>query len=78
MSHIPETATTSPLPGTDERGRIIPASPKELRARADYLLGLFQQWEENPQPEDPEGDREFLRAIDANRPEGRKLSEGYY
>jgi hypothetical protein len=75
---MPEITTTSPLPGTDDQGRIIPASPEELRARAEYLLELFKRWEENPPPEDPEGDREFLRAMDANRPAGRKLFDGYY
>ena len=75
---MPDITTTSPLPGTDERGRLIPASPEELRARAERLAEAIREIE--PEPGNPEEDLAILRAIDESRASRgqRTLYEGYY
>jgi hypothetical protein len=62
----------------DDRGRALPPSEEERKERSRRLAEALRRWEEDPPAEDPEGDAEFLKAIDSHRPEDRKLFEGYY
>ena len=68
-----------PAPGAlilDARGRIVPPTDEQRRARAEALARALADLDEIP--DDPPGsDEAFWRAIDDGRPR-RKLFEGMY
>lgn len=60
----------------DEHGRAIPMTDEEYRAYAENLRRGLEQL--RTVPDDPrESDEEFMRTIDAGRPE-RPLFKRYY
>jgi hypothetical protein len=60
----------------DERGRLIPLTPEERRARADAAIRTLAAIRNLPD-DDPIGiEAEFMRGIDENRPADRKIFEG--
>ncbi len=60
----------------DEKGRLIPLTPEERRARADAAIRTIAAIRKLPD-DDPIGiEAEFMRGIDENRPADRKIFEG--
>jgi hypothetical protein len=60
----------------DAHGRLIPLTPEERKARSKAAIRALAAIEKLPD-DDPIGvEAEFMRGIDENRPEGRKIFEG--
>ena len=69
---------TFPPLKVDGRGRTIPLSPEEKRARSEAVRRMLKVLRDQPD-NDPAGiEEEIMRGIDTNRPDGMKLFEGYY
>ena len=67
---------TFPPRQLDERGRLIPLTPEERRARSDAAIRTLAAIAKLPD-DDPIGiEAEFMRGIDENRPADRKIFEG--
>jgi hypothetical protein len=60
----------------DERGRLIPLSPVEQRARADAAIGTLAANRNLPDGDPIRIEAEFMRGIDENRPADRKIFDG--
>ena len=69
---------TFPPRRLDARGKLVPISAEESKARtraAIRLLRTFDLMKDDPAPASAE---DMMRGIDANRPDGAKLFEGMY
>ncbi len=70
------TTTTSPPARFDAEGRLLPWTDAEQARHAEAVREGMARLAEIPD-EPGEDDRDFFRAMDADRPE-RPLFEGYY
>ncbi len=61
----------------DERGRVIPLSSEERRARSDAAIRALKALRQLPDDDPPGTDERFMRGIDSHRPH-RPLFEGMY
>ena len=62
----------------DEHGRLVPLSPEERKLRSEALIRAINAIRSRPDHDPPDTMERMMRGIDANRPPGRKLFEGYY
>jgi len=62
----------------DAQGRVIPLTPEERKARSEALRRTLEAIDSRPDDDPPGIEEEMMRGIDANRPPGSKLFEGYY
>jgi hypothetical protein len=69
---------TFPPRQLDEHGRLIPLSPEERKARCEAAIRALKAIRSRPDEDPPDIEEQMMRGIDANRPPGRKLFEGYY
>jgi len=69
---------TFPPRQLDERGRLIRLSPAERKARSEAAIRALKAIRVRPDDDPPDIEERMMRGIDANRPPGRKLFEGYY
>ena len=69
---------TFPPRQLDEHGRLIPLSPEERKARSEAAIRALKAIRSRPDDDPPDIEEQMMRGIDANRPPGRKLFEGYY
>jgi hypothetical protein len=60
----------------DERGRLIPLTPEERRARSEAAIRTLAAIAKLPDDDPPGIEAEFMRGIDENRPADRKIFEG--
>jgi hypothetical protein len=60
----------------DERGRLIPLSPEERKARSEAAVRALEAIRKLPDDDPPGIEAEFMRGIDENRPAGQKVFEG--
>jgi hypothetical protein len=80
-THAELTDELGPIPTfppgrLDERGRLIPLTPEERKARSDAAIRTLAAIRKLPD-HDPIGiEAEFMRGIDENRPVDRKIFEG--
>jgi hypothetical protein len=57
----------------DDRGRLIPLSPEERRARSDAAIRTLAAIRNLPDGDPIGTEAEFMRGIDENRPADRKI-----
>ena len=69
---------TFPPRQLDEHGRLIPLSPEERKARSEAAIRALKAIRNLPDDDPPDIEEQMMRGIDANRPPGHKLFEGYY
>ena len=67
-----------PRRALDERGRLVPLTPEERQARTEALARTIEALLSLPDDDPPGTEIEMMKGIDANRPPGQKLFEGYY
>lgn len=72
----PETTAPNRLK-LDARGRMLPRTDEERAASREALREALRRMAEIPADDPPGETEEFMRAIDAGRPD-RPLFEGYY
>ncbi len=60
----------------DERGRLIPLSPEERKVRSEAAVRALEAIAKLPDDDPPGTEEAFMRGIDENRPEGRKVFAG--
>jgi hypothetical protein len=69
---------TFPPRQLDEHGRLIPLSPEERKARSEAVIRALKAIRNLPDDDPPDIEEQMMRGIDATRPPGRKLFDGYY
>jgi hypothetical protein len=67
---------TFPPRQLDERGRLIPLSLEERKARSEAAIRTLKAIRARPDDDPSDIEEQMMRGIDANRPMGRKLFEG--
>lgn len=75
------TAEVGPIPAfparrLDEMGRLIPLSPEERKVRSEAAVRALEAIAKLPDDDPPGTEEVFMRGIDENRSEGRKIFEG--
>ena len=72
----------SPIPksAVDERGRLLPISDEERRARAQQILEMFEEWKTMPDDDPPGAHEAAMKGIDEERRRlgMRTLFDGYF
>jgi len=69
---------TFPPRALDSRGRLIPLSAEERRARDDAAVRILRLIQSRTDFDPPGTDEAVMRGIDSRRPPGHKLFEGMY
>ena len=60
----------------DEKGRLIPLTSEERKARSQAAIRALAAIKKLPDDDPPGTEAEFMRGIDENRPVDRKIFEG--
>ncbi|MEO6809489.1 MAG: hypothetical protein ABI353_10310 [Isosphaeraceae bacterium] len=68
---------TFPPRTLDARGRLVPISPEERKARSEAAIRAIRAIRQRPDNDPPGTEAAFMRGIDEERPH-RKLFEGMY